>query len=88
MGHSFVGPLPTFASFAWIIHSPKFLEHTMTDPRKLCPPQVRSMWQALAKKLVPHAKVKGVDELALWIGGLYPSISGNSHFFWFAFCLL
>ena len=60
----------------------------MTDPRKLCSPKVRSMWQALAKKLVPHAKVKGVDELALWIGGLYPSISGYSHFFWFAVCLL
>ncbi len=63
--------------FFAIAHSPKFSDRTMSDPRKLCPGQVRSMWQDLAKKLVLHGKVKGVAELAAWIGGFYPSISGS-----------
>ena len=48
----------------------------MTDPRALKPAQVRGMWEALAKKLVPLDEVKGINQLATWITGFYPSISG------------
>src|SRR5689334_575988 len=57
----------------------------MKDPRRLLPETVRTMWEALATKMQNESAVRGIYNLATWIGTFYPSITGERLV---EFCLL